>query len=1030
MLKKILNAPILLSLIVAPILIVGGCFVWNGIYEHKPEAITSDNEVIPQIDTSRDHEGDTFSVVAYDPVSGQIGGAATSCYGGHINFLNDIIRSPSGTLLGAIHTQAAYNSCNQDRVRTRMLAGDTPAQIISYIQANDCQGNNSTRQYGIVGIASNGSITTAGFTGSSNGNWAGHITGIDPNTGMHYAIQGNILDASTGGAGRQDILNDMESSFRNATGTLANKLMAALQGAKRVGGDSRCVNSGNSGLASFIRVLRPSDPIGTPYINLSVYPNISLVEPIDVLQCAYDTAVSTPFCRQTISTFPYSMDFETKSWEKETTTCSVNSSWIRSRFASPTGSTGPTAPNEGALYSFVESSNVGGQGTSPRSAILGSPCFVIPSNHTAQMTFDYHMYGANMGTLSVQASSNNGASWSTLWSLTGNQGNAWVNNVVVDLSSYSGSTVKLRLNALLGNGQLSDVAVDDIQITVQEIPACPGATKTWNGSTWSPTGAPGATNNVIINGNYNTSTNGNLTACTLTINSGRTLTISDNSYASIKGDITVNGTLFVANEGSLVQVDDAATVTKNGSITVRKITPFLAPRHFMVMGSPMTAETRTGVYGNAILVRHHLTANFNPDPAVAAFDPLAENFADEEGDNWVFHTGTVNAGEGYLVLPQPTLAASGSYTLDYTLGTLNNGQVDFNVLYNGNQNASPNIVGNPYASAIDADLFMDDADNSMINAVYFWEHLTAANSSYPGYKVNNFDMGDISIYNGSGGLPAANDPGTSTTPNGYISSGQGFGFKATAPGTAKFKNYMRVTDNNDTYRRPGAPRERMWLNVANETYGLKSTMLISFSEESIDGYDTKYDAKRLATPVSLYSKLESGEELAIQGRSAFNADQEVPLGFVSQIEENQEFKISISEQDGTVWPDVQVYLLDKSENVVHNLTDADYIFKSKEGVHNDRFVLLFKRTVLGTVENQLQLISIAPNPTTGKVTVVSPKAVINSVEVFDIRGRKLKSVKIINSKNYSIDLTEMQNAVYFVKISTDMGSVTKQIIKQ
>ncbi len=83
--------------------------------------------------------------------------------------------------------------------------------------------------------------------------------------------------------------------------------------------------------------------------------------------------------------------------------------------------------------------------------------------------------------------------------------------------------------------------------------------------------------------------------------------------------------------------------------------------------------------------------------------------------------------------------------------------MDFNVIYNGTQNASPNIIGNPYASAIDANLFLGDADNSMIDAVYFWEHLTAASSSYPGYNAKNYDMGDISMYNSSGGVKAAND---------------------------------------------------------------------------------------------------------------------------------------------------------------------------------------------------------------------------------------------------------------------------------
>lgn len=554
--------------------------------------------------------------------------------------------------------------------------------------------------------------------------------------------------------------------------------------------------------------------------------------------------------------------------------------------------------------------------------------------------------------------------------------------------------------------------------------ACPGST-TYTASGWS-NGTPTANMTAIIDEDYSTAT-ANIDACTLVVHANKTLTVPDGTYVKVEGNITVNGTLFVANEGSLVQVDDAATVTNNGSITVQKITPFLAPRYFMVLGSPMSAETRSGVYGSSVLVRNHITANFVPHPDVTAQDPLAENFADDNGDDWQNYTGVVNPGEGYLVLPQPDLASSGSYTLNYTQGTLNNGQVDYAVTYNGTQNSSPNIVGNPYASAIYANDFL--SENNMIDAVYFWEHLTTANSSYPGYKVNNYDMGDISMYNSSGGVKAANDPGTSTQPNGYISSGQGFGFKATAGGTASFKNYMRVTDNNDTYRRPAAPKDRIWLQISNETYNLSSGMLISFSEESVDGYDAKYDAKRLATPVSLYSKLATGEELAIQGRSEFNEDHEIPLGFVSQIEEEQEFSISISEKDGTVWPDVQVFLVDKNESTIHELTASDYIFKAKNGVQNDRFMLLFKNTALGVSENHLQTISMVPNPTTGSVLILSPKAVVNSIEVFDLRGRKLMNANC-NSAQYSLDLSGLQAATYLVKINTETGSVTKRIVKQ
>ncbi|MDC8000589.1 hypothetical protein POV26_06045, partial [Aequorivita todarodis] len=145
--------------------------------------------------------------------------------------------------------------------------------------------------------------------------------------------------------------------------------------------------------------------------------------------------------------------------------------------------------------------------------------------------------------------------------------------------------------------------------------SCNQTTEYISGS-WS-NGTPSASSSVVISDNYNTAVNGNIDACSLVIEAGKTLTIGAGNYVKVDGNIVVDGTLFVDHEGSLVQVDDDATVTNNGSITVRKITPFLEPRYFMVLGSPMTAETRTGVYGNAVQVRHHLTANFNPDPAVA-----------------------------------------------------------------------------------------------------------------------------------------------------------------------------------------------------------------------------------------------------------------------------------------------------------------------------------------------------------------------------------------------------------------------------
>ena len=145
------------------------------------------------------------------------------------------------------------------------------------------------------------------------------------------------------------------------------------------------------------------------------------------------------------------------------------------------------------------------------------------------------------------------------------------------------------------------------------------------------------------------------------------------------------------------------------------------------------------------------------------------------------------------------------------------------------------------------------------------------------------------MYNLSGGVPAASDPGTTTTPNGYISTGQGFGIKATAAGTATFTNSMRRTTNNNTLRDP-LNRDRVWISVNNARYDMQNTTLIAFTQNATPALDNGYDSRRLATVVSLYSHLEDGsEQLGIQSREAFESGVKIPLGFSTQIEAELEF---------------------------------------------------------------------------------------------------------------------------------------------
>jgi hypothetical protein len=180
-----------------------------------------------------------------------------------------------------------------------MNLGDTPAQIISWLQANDAGGNQTIRQYGIAAIVS-GSAQTAAHTGTNCMNYKNHITG------KNYSIQGNILLG-------QQVLDSMESKFKNTSGTLACKLMAALQGAKMVGADTRCAPNNSSSLFAFLKVSKPSDVYGSPYISIGVRTATNtFIEPIDSLQtianaiglCSITTGVKENLITGSISVFP------------------------------------------------------------------------------------------------------------------------------------------------------------------------------------------------------------------------------------------------------------------------------------------------------------------------------------------------------------------------------------------------------------------------------------------------------------------------------------------------------------------------------------------------------------------------------------------------------------------------------------------------------------------------------------------------------------------------------------------------------
>ncbi len=217
---------------------------------------------------------DTFSIIAIDTITGEMGSAGASCIGAPqipqgCYILSDVLPG-----IGVIHTQASYHPSNQNYARSLMQQQIPPEEMIELLIANDIGGNPQVRQYGIADFYT-GTMRVAGFTGTNCLDYKNHIIG--PN----YVIAGNILLG-------QQILDSMEARFLATEGELACKLMAAMQGANVVGADTRCLNQGVSSLSAFLRVARPEDEAGSFYLDINIPSTPAGIDPIDSLQAIID----------------------------------------------------------------------------------------------------------------------------------------------------------------------------------------------------------------------------------------------------------------------------------------------------------------------------------------------------------------------------------------------------------------------------------------------------------------------------------------------------------------------------------------------------------------------------------------------------------------------------------------------------------------------------------------------------------------------------------------------------------------------
>jgi hypothetical protein len=553
--------------------------------------------------------------------------------------------------------------------------------------------------------------------------------------------------------------------------------------------------------------------------------------------------------------------------------------------------------------------------------------------------------------------------------------------------------------------------------TATEAAIIKDGTTIWDGTTWS-NGVPNSTMLAIINGNYDTTLNGNIECCSLIVNTGFTLEIQDANYVEIQFDLTVNGTLNVLNNGSLVQVDDSGVNT--GNISYQRSTTGVA-LDYVYWSSPVA-----GVNTPAGYIYNWSPTFANPN--------LGQGY-------WIGAANTgMQAGVGYImrdVFSRNFIGVpnNGIVTTPIARGSdLNAGTAGPNGIMRTTTDDNWNLLGNPYPSAISINSFLT-TNTELDGFVRLWTHGTSPSSaiSDPFYDnfVSNYTAGDYIAINGAG---ATSGPGTLSV----IGGGQSFftlmNAGAAATSSATFNNAMRDKgySNSQFYRTANTKatsiqntpeRHRIWLDLqtpSNET----TRTLVAYVEGATESRDRMFDALTDYKSAQNFYSLIDEDIMAIQGRSLpFNVNDKVRMGIKTS--SNGTHTISIATVDGLFESNQNIFLEDTELNVIHDLRQAPYSFYALSGIHNNRFILRYTDNRLSNedvivIENSVSVISNT------NIQILSTNEAIKEVQIHNVLGQLLYKKEARNNE-VIINTLQKNNAALIVRIILENN---KEIVKK
>lgn len=590
----------------------------------------------------------------------------------------------------------------------------------------------------------------------------------------------------------------------------------------------------------------------------------------------------------------------------------------------------------------------------------------------------------------------------------------------------------LRLEGTLNEAgvKLHDWAVEFKKME----PDCASETK-WTSTGWT-NGVPdgtGAKKKIVFETDYNSSVNpsnnGALVGCSAEVKNTANVTLESYHSLTIDNEIKIAfGASFVLkSDASLLQINNEPDNDNEGVIKVeRQITESSpARKEYNYLSSPVIGQNMKKLFGN----------NVSNTPFALVLDEPSNLFVNAKDSDY-----QVKA-KGFAV-KEPKPAYSG--TLAEYSGEPVNGEFDIQITKSAN-NRGWNLVGNPYPSGLDLhSLYYSLENDDVINPEFrFWDN--RVNNTYTQYG-GNYNGYSYAIYNATTGANGTGNPApggdagdnTNGTPGPatpiaggfrFVKVGQGFLVRAKNLGTAElnfsndFRTITQTTDDGFFGKSAQTQDDRYRLQLITPDEMVLTNTVVYF-ESGNNTFGTE-DSKHPSPSASdaFYSFAEE-EKVVINGRSSFTDTDIIRLGanhYTSGI-----YKIRVVDAAGIFPYSQRIYLKDKENNTITDLSGGEYVFSSESGSFTNRFEIVYQpEATLGIAGNTSNIVIYRD----GEDFVIRSAKQIRAVELYDISG-KLMLVLKKSGKEIRVNAGRMAEGIYILKVEREDGANTMKKIRK